>query len=379
MDSAVSKNGLGRIAMLDGWRALSILSVMAGHWLPLGPKAWQLNAAVAASGMALFFTLSGFLITQLLYRDDRFGPFLIRRLARIVPLAWGAILLLVLAFPENRPLLTANLAFYSNLPPSRLMDGGQHLWSLCVEVQFYACIAAIVALAGRRGLYLLPLLALAVTGLRIYAAQPISIVTWHRIDEILAGATLALTVIHLQTRERAPRLPSWTPLALGVLLLASAHPALPYLNYARPYLGAATVGTSLYAAPNWMRRLWTGAPARYVAEVSYALYVVHGVLAATWLGGGDVSKVARYARRPLLIAATFAVAHVSTYYYERRFIDLGRRLAGRIGNRGPDARMSPKPADNPPDPASLRVMPDAATRNPVRDGDPRAQGTINAG
>ena len=63
---------------------------MAGHWLPLGPKAWELNGAVAASGMALFFTLSGFLITQLLLRDDRVGPFLIRRLFRILPLAWMA-------------------------------------------------------------------------------------------------------------------------------------------------------------------------------------------------------------------------------------------------------------------------------------------------
>jgi peptidoglycan/LPS O-acetylase OafA/YrhL len=349
--------------MLDGWRAVSILSVMAGHWLPLGPKPWQLNAAVAASGMALFFTLSGFLITQLLYRDDRPGPFLIRRLARIVPLSWGAMLLLALAFPENRSLLTANLAFYSNLPPSRLMYGGAHLWSLCVEVQFYVFAAAIIALAGRRGLYLLPLLALVVTGLRVYAVQPFSIVTWHRVDEILAGATLALTVIHLQARERTPRLPSWTPLALGVLLLASAHPALPYLNYVRPYLGAATVGTSLYAAPDWMRRLWTGAPARYVAEVSYALYVFHGMLTATWLGGEGASKMVLYARRPLLIAATFAVAHVSTFYYERRFTDLGRRLARRMGNRVPEARVSPQPVGNAPEPANLRVM--------VRESEPR--------
>ena len=55
-----------RFAMLDGWRALSILLVLAAHLLPLGPKSLGLNDAVAPMGMALFFTLSGFLITRFL-------------------------------------------------------------------------------------------------------------------------------------------------------------------------------------------------------------------------------------------------------------------------------------------------------------------------
>lgn len=314
-----------RVAILDGWRAASILSVLAGHWLPLGPKSWHLNASFATGGMALFFCLSGFLITQLLLRDQRIGAFLIRRLARIVPLAWAGMLTLAL-MANNRPYLLENLAFYANLPPPHLMYGGAHLWSLCVEVQFYATVALIVLIAGRRGLYALPVLALAVTGLRIMADQPISIVTWHRVDEILAGATLALFAHRHRPGEATFRLPNWTPLALWLLLLASAHPDLPALQYLRPYIAAATIGTSLYAAPAWFRRIWTGTIARYIAEISYALYVVHGMLLVTWLGGEEASKLARYARRPLLIAATFAIAHLSTFHYERRFIELGKRL-----------------------------------------------------
>jgi peptidoglycan/LPS O-acetylase OafA/YrhL len=190
----------------------------------------------------------------------------------------------------------------------------------------------------------LPLVAFAVTGLRIYAGEPVSIVTWHRVDEILAGATLALVVIRLESGGRSVRLPIWTPLVLTVLLLASAHPDLPYFNYLRPYLAAATVGTSLYAAPEWMRRLWTGKPASYIAEISYALYVFHGVLTATWLGGTDVAKTERYIRRPLLIAATFVVAHVSTFYYEHPFTALGKRLASRFAKpTSPRARAATAP------------------------------------
>jgi peptidoglycan/LPS O-acetylase OafA/YrhL len=315
--------------MLDGWRAVSILSVMMGHLLPLGPSWWGLNASAAMSGMALFFCLSGFLITQQLLDSQRVGAFLIRRFARILPLAWAGMLSLIVLFPSNLQYFPANLGFFANLPPARLMKGGEHLWSLCVELQFYISVAAIVLLSGRRGLYALPLLAVVVTGLRIAAGEPHSIVTWHRIDEILAGATLALIVNAARPGEISLRLPIWTPLALWLLLLAASHLALPALNYARPYIAAATIGTSLYAAPAWMRKIWTGSPARYVAEVSYALYVVHGILTATWLGGADASKIERYARRPLLFLATFALAHLSTFHYESRFIALGRRLASR--------------------------------------------------
>ena len=83
------------LPILDGWRALSILLVLAGHWLPLGPAEWQLNASVAASGVVLFFCLSGFLMTEFLSADPRVGVFLVKRLFRIISLAWLAIAILV--------------------------------------------------------------------------------------------------------------------------------------------------------------------------------------------------------------------------------------------------------------------------------------------
>lgn len=334
MNGAEGKAGEARIAMLDGWRAVSILSVMAGHMLPLGPASWQLNAASAAGGMAIFFTLSGFLITQQLLRDDRVGAFLIRRLFRILPLAWTAMAIIALVTRPDTMTVAANLFFFANLPPAHLMKGGEVLWSLCVEAQFYLLIAAMVALAGRRALHALPVLALAVTAARIWAGEPMSIVTWHRLDEILAGAILALLMARWGDAPVLARLPRWTPLALALLLLASASPFFPALNYARPYLSAAMVGTSLHAAPGWMRRLWSGRAARYVAEISYALYVVHGALLDTWLGGAGVSTGQRYLRRPLLIAACFLLAHLSTFHYERHWIAMGRRLIrGVYGKR----------------------------------------------
>lgn len=295
-----------RLEVLDGWRATSILLVLAGHWLPLGPRASGMNEAVAATGMALFFTLSGFLIVRVLLIDDRAVPFLIRRFFRIAPLAWATMLLLALAVPANMPDLLANLAFVANLPPDHLMWGGHHLWSLCVEVQFYLSIAAVVALLGRRGLLLVPVGALAVTIARIAAVQPISIVTWHRLDEILAGGTLAL-LVHHHLLDRVRRLPVLVSPLLLALTVFSTTPWGGVLAYARPYLAAGAVGTSLIAIPRIMQLLWCSRPARYVAEISYAVYVVHGVLTESWLGQGSV--MAKYAKRPLLTLATWALAH----------------------------------------------------------------------
>jgi peptidoglycan/LPS O-acetylase OafA/YrhL len=311
-----------RIEILDGWRATSILLVLAGHLLPLGPHGWGMNGAAAASGMAIFFTLSGFLITQFLLHRPEVRPFLLRRIFRIAPLAWGAMLALALANRAGGGTVAANLLFVANLPPDHLMNGGEHLWSLCVEVQFYLGIALLVAVCGRRGLWLLPAICLGITALRVAQGATISIYTWQRVDEILAGATLAL--FHARSPAWTARLPAWLPLALLPVLFASAHDAGGALAYLRPYLAAAAVGTSLYAAPDWMRRAFASAPARYVAEISYALYVFHAMFAATWLGSGNT--LVKYAKRPLLLGLTFAAAHLSTFRFERPMIALGKRF-----------------------------------------------------
>ena len=313
-------------AVLDGWRALSILFVLAGHWLPLGPASWQMNAAIAASGMAIFFTLSGFLITYFLLNDDRAGPFLLKRLARIVPLAWAAMAVIALMWSESRPHALANFLFVANLTPDTLMRGGHHLWSLCVEMQFYVCIAVLVFVGGRRALYSLPFLCLAVTIFRIADGEVISIVTWHRVDEILVGGCVALWWHHYQrSKHWLTSSVAWLPVVALVCLITSANPHSQELGYLRPYFAAIAVGGSLLAFPSILNRLFTGSPARYIAQISYALYVVHGVLGETVLGGQDQSTLVRYLLRVPLVLLTWLLAHLSTRYFEARFSRWARR------------------------------------------------------
>lgn len=316
-----------RIGMLDGWRALSILLVLAGHLFPMGPKSWAMNGPVATTGMAIFFTLSGFLIVQFLLNRPDVPEFLRRRLFRIVPLAWSAMLILAIAGQADLATTASNLLFVANFPPPDLLKGGGHLWSLCVEVQFYFATAALVAIFGLRGLYALPVLAMAVTLLRISTGTYTNIVTWFRVDEILAGATLALLYASPRFATWAKRLPQVLPVLLLALILAAAHPATGPLNYARPYLAAAAIGISLFSAPALMKYVFTSRAAAYVALISYALYVYHGMLSETWLGKGDT--VERYLKRPLLLVATFAISHLSTFWFEQPMIAIGKKMGQR--------------------------------------------------
>lgn len=328
------RRGVERIPALDGWRATSILLVLGSHLIPLGPHSWQLNYAAGAMGMALFFTLSGFLITQFLIAGTPVRDFLARRLARIVPLCWTALVILLIWHRYDALTAARNFLFVANLPPVVLLEGGDHLWSLGVEMQFYVAVAALCLFFGRRGLYLIPVLAIAVTTARIIAGEPISIVTWHRVDEILAGGVIALIYsgwFGSRAKDVLKKLPVW-PFAIA--LFVSSSPYGGYFMYLRPYAGALLVGASLNTAPARLNRVLVSRPMAYIAEISYALYVIHGVLVATWLGSGN--HLVRDLKRPLLLAVTFGLAHLSTRYFEQ---PITRAVRRKTGNRS--ARANP--------------------------------------
>jgi peptidoglycan/LPS O-acetylase OafA/YrhL len=325
-----------QLPVLNGWRGLSIVMVLAAHLLPLGPKAWKLNYSAGIFGMALFFTLSGFLITSALLREPRVRAFLVRRFARVVPLAWLYFLIALVVSDASVQEWLAHLFFYGNLPPRQLVPLTLHMWSLCLEVQFYVAAALLVAVLRVRGLWLLPLLGLAFTGLRVWHGVFASDISYYRVDEILAGCTLAL-LMHAESgakwRALLARIPQWP---LLVVLVLSCMPLGSFLNFARPYLAALLVGATLMAPGTTMVKGLNQRVLLYLAVISFALFVIHPLLAATWLGEGDT--FARYAKRPLLLALLVVLAHLSTHLYERWFIEHGRVLADRLSK--PRARFT---------------------------------------
>jgi peptidoglycan/LPS O-acetylase OafA/YrhL len=169
---------------LDGLRAVAVLAVIAYH-LQLG---WAQGGLL---GVGVFFTLSGYLITDLLLgqRDVvghlRLGDFWIRRARRLLP-ALFLMLAVVVAWvtlldrsqlPALRGDVVAAAVYVSNWwniireasyfarfgPPPPL----EHLWTLAVEEQFYLVWPLLLWLGLRyaRGRYRLAGLTLAAAAL----------------------------------------------------------------------------------------------------------------------------------------------------------------------------------------------------------------------
>ncbi len=311
------------LKVLDGWRGISILLVLAAHLLPLGPSSWRLNETSGVAGMVIFFNLSGFLITRALVENPSVSKFLIRRLLRILPLAWLSLtLVFVLGVTDGKAYL-AHYFFYANIPPIQLSDGLSHFWSLCVEMQFYIGIAVAVFLLGNKALYALPVLCLMATINRVYQHAYVDIVTIRRIDEILAGCLLAL-LYQKYKRTHLRFVNKYHYIFLILLLTISSHPASGFFNYLRPYIAATLIGLTAFQSQSRAFRYLEGPLLSYLASVSYALYIIHGILSHTWLGSGD--KLIKYLKRPLLFIVTFFLAHISTRYYEAWFIALGKRI-----------------------------------------------------
>ena len=316
--------------VLDGWRGLSILFVLATHLLPLGPKFLRLNETAGPIGMSLFFTLSGFLIANFLIHRPNVYDFLIRRFFRIIPLAW---LYLAIALPilgGSQESYIPHFLFYGNWPLSEgatslsFIAGTSHFWSLCVEMQFYVGVALLVLLLKDRALYLIPFICLFITLYRVHGGVHIAINTYYRIDEILVGVIVALAY-NKKIGDWLPHFFGWVnPVIVFVLLIISCHPDSGFMNYFRPYFAATLIASTLYNPAPSLKHFLNLRILVYLASVSYALYVIHPLLAHTWLGSGD--SLEKYAKRPLLFIMLFLLAHLSTFYYEKYWISLAKRL-----------------------------------------------------
>ncbi len=315
-------NSAERLPVLDGLRAISILSVLAAHMLPLGPKVLQLNGTVAAMGMSLFFALSGFLITSGLRHNTDIHEFLVKRLSRIVPLAY-AYTFLVFSFVYFDPrdmLWTAT--FLINYFPEHLNSYNAHFWSLCVEVQFYVAIAIVILCAGGKGLWVVWPACLAITAMRISEGAYIHIETHLRGDEILAGACVA-TLYHTSWSGRA-KYPTVLIIVAALFWFVSGSPYSGWCQYLRPYATASLLTVVLCLGDTLLVAFLASRPMRYIATTSYALYVIHPLTIHGWWNEGSIFD--RYIlKRPISFAMTFAAAHISTFYWERPWLQAGRQ------------------------------------------------------
>jgi peptidoglycan/LPS O-acetylase OafA/YrhL len=324
-------------------------------------------------GVDLFFVLSGFLITGILY-DARSSPryfasFYGRRVLRIFPLYYGflAAWLIVGSLGRSAPAgegLADGLGWYwaylSNVQVAR--SGWQeplhlgHFWSLAVEEQFYLIWPFVVLAFDRRRLMQVCILSIVaafvlrtvapfgLTPLGAYVLMPT------RMDALAAGAFLALAA---RGPDGLRGLGAWPRVLLIGCTAAAAAVFVWRRGFADVDPAITTVGLTLFAvgfaamiadaltapAGSSLRRIFCAAPLAALGQYSYGLYVFHqpitmflrdagwqaGMLPSLW--GSQLPGLAAFGAMVCIASALCAVA--SWHLWEAPFLRLKRYLPYR--------------------------------------------------
>ena len=355
------------IPALDGLRGVAILLVLVYHFCEFTLKPhtalYRITGAMW-SGVDLFFILSGFLITGILYdtkqSEHYFRNFYARRTLRIFPLYYGFLAVCVIAAlvigvwePQWRQLLkcqgwlwtyTANIKI-AMADSFMVIKGGRlelgHFWSLAVEEHFYLVWPLLILILSRRA----AMLACVVIGISALLVRvpfclgghlvAAYVLTPCRVDALALGALLALAARGPGSFTRWVNGFGITAACLGGIAILLHHRA-PYayfltLRYTVTALGYGTL-LGMALTPDFggvVRRALSARWLRLWGKYSYGIYVFHPLVLTLaplhWM-------LARWGQGILLatgvtlggMAISFFTALASWHLYEKRFLKLRR-------------------------------------------------------
>lgn len=330
-------------ADIDGLRAVAVLSVVAYHIMP-----WVVPGGFI--GVDVFFVISGFLITNILWgqlsRDTfSFADFYAKRIRRLFPALFTVILAcsvfeILFGVPQeiydfgvsaisavfyfsNHYFLSKDSYFDEELETNPLL----HTWSLSVEEQFYILFPALLVLLFRRGkgkesaiIGTLLVGSLLFSEIMLHLNSPVSFyVVLSRFWQFLFGALLAF--IPMKNAVSKPFIEAIGWFGLGLLGFSffyySGLTPFPGINALVPTIGTLFV---LYAGQHeglWITRTLSISFARFFGKISYSLYLWHWPLIVFYKleFSPEPSSVERY----VLIIASILLAYLSWRFVEEPF------------------------------------------------------------
>jgi len=370
------------ILALDGVRGLAIILVLILHLTRSSYAHTQsilLNGVIAFctfgwAGVDLFFVLSGFLITGILF-DTLNGPsfflnFYARRFLRIFPLYYGGLAaLLILSGPLGIHWHGSEfilLGYLQNVPPfyavmtATASQYTGHLWSLAVEEQFYLlwpCIMFLVRDRKKLMIVALSLAALApILRIAILLTDGLNVeqlcykFTLCRMDSLLIGSALALAI---RGPERS-RILKFAPLVCAPLIVfcvgfdlwltrSTLDVQRGHFFYSVGFTLLAISFAALIACvlrpASIASRIFQNAMLRWFGRYSYGIYVLHMIFANIYTIGTyprlyldaklhfKVMGVALGGIPTLVI--TLVCAWLSYRFYESPFLRLKRYFERR--------------------------------------------------
>lgn len=342
----------GRDKMLDGFRAVAVAGVIAGHAISYRylsviasddfflRRIMLAAGPIAEAGVHIFFAISGYIITALMLREEgREGrvsllAFYVRRSLRILPpfIAFlGTVALLAYSgFIVLDPMEAVNaLAFTCNTGLTECSWFVAHSWSLAVEEQYYLVwpLAFSLIAPALRGRFAVAV-ALLLVGIFIFSPW-----TFHSnaisFACIAAGAICALMPKWREALERAGGIVTWSLAVLFVvqgssLVGAKAAEALMPVLAVFLLFGGRKIAL--------LRKLLESRPFQFVGSISYSLYLWQQLFLAA-----PNHYLAMDAPPVWLLPI---VAWLSLVVIERPFIALAHRLSEKILRSGKDTRVA---------------------------------------
>jgi peptidoglycan/LPS O-acetylase OafA/YrhL len=330
---------------LDLARAAAIVLVLVSHglgfWAPLVGDSLVNPIGVfwvtGIDGVELFFCLSGFLIGGLLLDIQRRNPsfqavriFLVRRWMRTLPLYYLTLVAFVL-FPQIEPNARENIWSYfllvQNLvTPMPAAGWFGTSWSLTIEEWSYLALPLLAFYACRRNRHpvrdaalILIAIGFAVRlGIGLIHGVP-DLVNWDRLirklvlsrsDAVAFGVLAAVFAERLGGAIRLKLLPVAAAL-LGLNIWLCYHwERIPGIAGWLLFFPLAAVGFSLLLP--WLAELPTPrafvTPIRFLARISYALYLVHWAFMYTAMTVPAPYQLIVYFAGSLLVATLLSYA-----------------------------------------------------------------------
>lgn len=215
--------------LLDSFRAIGALAVLTTHvafWSGDYTRngVWGALLARLDVGVAIFFVLSGFLLSRGYFvraaaghSPPGTGRYLWKRALRILPVYLVAVAIALTFIRDNRDLSAGTrvetaLMLNTFTQPSN-PAGLSHMWSLAVEVAFYLCLPALMFVAIGRSRSLRPARVAAVLcGLGVLS------IWWH-----LEGAARAGEFSDAQPSQWLPAYTGWFAVGIGLALIQVLH------------------------------------------------------------------------------------------------------------------------------------------------------------
>jgi peptidoglycan/LPS O-acetylase OafA/YrhL len=354
-----------RLDELDGIRGLAITMVVLCHTIialwsdDLGPVGdafeWMF-----ASGVDLFFVLSGFLISGILLdargKSGVFKSFYMRRVLRIIPLYYSVLIfygvILQTFFPEGHgfggPWLThpiGNFLFFANF--QSFIEGVLPLspnsatWSLAVEEHFYLIWPALVLLTAPKkyvpicvSVFIFALLVRYILVFNGANDNQILIFTFARMDCFAIGGLLAYAFRDEELWGRVSKLfPVGVILGLGLSCIAypimSASEDLKRiiqpLEYTFACIGFASLIGFVLKKPMTMKGVFRSRILMSFGRYSYGIYLTNlGVIYGLILLMGDpvslLGIVAPFVFVPLVFTACWVVGKLLFHSIEQPFL-----------------------------------------------------------